>query len=51
MKIINEKGKLFGIINLVDLLVLLLVIAVVAVVGIKLFGTKAVEVVSSKSDC
>ena len=51
MKIVNEKGKLFGIINLVDLLVLLLVIAVVAVVGIKLFGTKAVEVVSSKSDC
>ncbi|MCQ2565982.1 MAG: DUF4330 domain-containing protein [Clostridia bacterium] len=51
MKLINEKGKLFGIINLVDLLVLLLVIAVVAVVGVKLFGTKAVEVVSAKSDC
>lgn len=51
MKIVNEKGKLFGIINLVDLLVLLLVIAVVAVVGIKLFGTKAVEVVSTKTDC
>lgn len=51
MKLINEKGKLFGIINLVDLIVLLLIIAVVAVVGIKLFGTKAVEVVSTKSDC
>ena len=28
MKIINEKGKLFGIINVVDLLVLVSVIAV-----------------------
>ena len=30
MKIINEKGKLFGIINVVDLLVLLLIVAVAA---------------------
>lgn len=51
MKLINEKGKLFGIINLVDLIVLLLIVAIVAVVGVKLFGTKAVEVVSTKSDC
>ena len=28
MKIINEKGKLFGLINIVDLIVLLLVIAI-----------------------
>ncbi|MBQ2095993.1 MAG: DUF4330 family protein, partial [Firmicutes bacterium] len=28
MKIINEKGKLFGLINIVDLIVLLLVVAV-----------------------
>ena len=27
MKLINEKGKLFGVINVVDLLVLLAVIA------------------------
>ena len=33
MKIINEKGKLFGIINVVDLLVLVAAIAVVAGVG------------------
>lgn len=33
-KLINEKGKLFGFINLIDLIVLL-VIAVVAVVGVK----------------
>ena len=35
MKIINEKGKLFGIINVVDLLVLVAAIAVVAGVGYK----------------
>lgn len=46
MKIINEKGKLFGIINIVDLLVLLAVIAVVVGVGYKLFGSKVAEVVS-----
>ena len=38
MKIINEKGKLFGIINVVDLLVLVAAIAVVAGVGYKLFA-------------
>jgi len=51
MKLVNEKGKLFGIINVVDLLVILLVIAIVAVVGIKLFGTKAQAVVAVKEDC
>ncbi|MCQ5131027.1 DUF4330 domain-containing protein [Butyricicoccus faecihominis] len=38
MKVINEKGKLFGVINIVDLLVLLAAIAVVLGVGYKLFG-------------
>ncbi len=38
MKIINEKGKLFGIINVVDLLALLAVIAVAAGVACKLFA-------------
>ena len=51
MKIIDEKGRLFGIINLVDLLVLLIIVAVVAVVGVKLFGTKATELVSVKDVC
>ncbi len=40
MKIINEKGKLFGLINIVDLLVLLAVIAVVVGVGWKIFAPK-----------
>ena len=37
MKIINEKGKLFGLINIVDLLVLIAAVAVAAGVGYKLF--------------
>ena len=44
MKIINEKGKLFGIINVVDLLVLVAAIAVVAGVGYKLFAKQIKEV-------
>ena len=43
MKIINEKGKLFGIINVVDLLVLVAAIAVVAGVGYKLFAKQIKE--------
>lgn len=35
-KIIDEKGKLFGIINIVDLLVALVIIGVIAVIGIRL---------------
>ena len=41
MKIIDEKGRLFGKINLIDLLVIVLVVAVVAAVGWKLVGKKA----------
>lgn len=46
MKIINEKGKLFGIINVVDLLVLVAAIAVVGGVGYKLFAKQIKEVAS-----
>lgn len=46
MKIVNEKGKLFGLINIVDLFVLLALIAVVAGVGWKLFGPKVAEAVN-----
>ena len=51
MKIINEKGKLFGLINIVDLIVLLLVVAVIGVVGTKLMGSKVTDAVSAKADC
>ncbi len=46
MKIINEKGKLFGIINVVDLLVLVAAIAVIGGVGYKLFAKQIKEVAS-----
>lgn len=48
MKFIDEKGRLFGKVNLIDLLVVLIVIAAVAAVGMKLFGNKAVETVTSQ---
>lgn len=38
MKVIDEKGKLFGKLNIIDLLVIVLIIAVVAVLGVKLMG-------------
>lgn len=40
MKIIDEKGRLFGKINLIDLLVLVLVVAVVLAVGWKLVARR-----------
>lgn len=46
MKIVNEKGKLFGLINVVDLLVLLALVAIVGGVGYKLFGHQISESVS-----
>lgn len=46
MKIISEKGKVFGIINLVDLLVLLAVLAVLVGASVKLFAPKVREMAS-----
>lgn len=43
MKIVDEKGRLFGKINLIDLLVILLVIAAAAAVIWKTVGNKAAE--------
>ena len=40
MKIIDKKGRLFGLINIVDLLIIVLLLALVAV-GVKRFGNKA----------
>ena len=50
MKLINEKGKLFGVINVVDLLVLLAVIAVAAGVGYKLFAPQIAEAAAKQVD-
>ena len=41
MKLIDEKGRLFGEINLIDLLVVILIVAVIAAVAWKLGGRKA----------
>ncbi len=46
MKIVNEKGKLFGIINVVDLLILIAIIAIAGAIGMQLFGQKINDAVS-----
>lgn len=38
MKILDEKGKLFGKINVIDLLVLIVILAAVIVIGVKVLG-------------
>ena len=47
MKIIDEKGRLFGKVNLIDLAVVLVILVAVAAVAMKLFGNDAVEAVTS----
>ena len=39
-KIVDEKGKLFGVINIVDLLVTLVIIGIIAVIGIRLTSSE-----------
>ena len=46
MKLVDEKGRLFGKINLIDLLVVLLIVAVLAAVVWKLGGKKAAAAVT-----
>ena len=38
MKILDEKGKLFGKVNVIDLLVLIVILAAVILVGVKVLG-------------
>ena len=47
MKILDEKGKLFGKLNLIDLIVVLVIIAVVVAVGWKLGGSAVTEAIGS----
>ena len=49
-KIINEKGKLFGIINVVDLVVLIAVICVAGAIVWQLLGNKVTDAVSEQAD-
>ncbi|MDR2670101.1 MAG: DUF4330 domain-containing protein [Oscillospiraceae bacterium] len=47
MKLINEKGKLFGLINVVDLLVLLAILLAVGGVAWRLFGHRVSELTAA----
>ncbi|MDR0670687.1 MAG: DUF4330 domain-containing protein [Oscillospiraceae bacterium] len=47
MKLINEKGKLFGLINVVDLLVLLAVLLAVGGIAWRLFGHRVGELTAA----
>lgn len=51
MKIVNEKGKLFGVINVVDLIVLVIILTMVGAIGVQLLGAKVKDVVAEKVDC
>ncbi|MEG1577764.1 MAG: DUF4330 domain-containing protein [Oscillospiraceae bacterium] len=44
MKVVDEKGKLFGKINIIDLLVIVLVIGAIALVGWKLIGNRGADI-------
>ncbi len=50
MKLINEKGKLFGIINLVDLLIVIALILVVAAAGYKMLAKPVADVVAPEQE-
>jgi len=50
MKIVNEKGKLFGIINVVDLLALLAILVVIGGVGFRLISAKMEEAGMKKTE-
>lgn len=50
MKIVNEKGKLFGIINVVDLIILLCVAVAAVAVIYKFAAPAASDVIAPKSD-
>jgi len=50
MKIINEKGKLFGIINPIDLIVVLALIVVVVAVAVKALPSGSTDLVENDDD-
>lgn len=47
MKLIDEKGRLFGKINLIDLAVILVVVVAVGALAMKFFGNDAVDAVKN----
>ncbi len=49
MKIVDQKGKLFGLINIIDLCVLLIIVLLVGVVGYKFLGKEIVSIENGES--
>lgn len=49
MKIVNEKGKIFGLINIVDLSVIVLILLIGAVVFLKVTGSDVGPITSDES--
>ena len=49
MKILDEKGKLFGKVNLIDLIVVLVILAGVAAVAWKLGGSSVTDAINSNA--
>ena len=50
MKLVNEKGKLFGLINVVDLCCLLIILLVVAGFGWKILGSQVQNTVAPMAE-
>ena len=50
MKIVNEKGKLFGIINIIDLIVLVCIVLVAGALVYKFAAPAASDVIAPKAD-
>lgn len=50
MKLVNEKGKLFGIINLVDLLILIAILLVAGAVGYKMLSQPVTQAIAPEKE-
>lgn len=46
MRLVNEKGKLFGIVNPVDLMIFIVIIVIISAIGVRLFSKQVNEAVS-----
>ena len=50
MKLVNEKGKLFGIINLVDLLILIAILLAAGAVGYKMLSQPVTQAIAPEKE-
>ena len=49
MKVLDEKGKLFGKINLIDLIVIVVLVLILVAVGWKLAGSRIADAIESNA--